>query len=419
MRLLLVNQYYAPDCAATAQVLADACEDLVRAGHEVHVVAGRARYDGADGALPGEEVLHGVHVQRVGGTGSRRGRYRDRLLGYTAFHASLAGALMRVPRPDAAIFLTTPPLVGVHGRWLRALRGVPYALWVMDVYPEIVFRSGLFSPRSAAGRAWSALATAELRGADRVVALCGDMAEVLARRGVSRERFEVVPCWADGAEIRPAPLQGNPFRRREFPRARFLAAYSGNAGTCHCFDAVVEGIRLLRARPDAAFAFIGGGKRYDGLRRDLAPEGDRVRFLPYQPRAELRDSLTAPDAHIVTLDPRYDGLLLPSKVFGVMAAGRPILFVGSATGTVGRLLRDSGCGIVVDPADGAAFARAVERLADDPGEAAAMGARGRARFEAEFHRPLATARLRAVFESMAPSTAPIPADPLPAAAHPP
>lgn len=403
MRILFVNQYYAPDFAATAQQLSDICEYLAGQGHEVHVLASRAIYDGRPLDLPSEEVLNGVHVHRVGLSTNGRDRIRQRLAGYASFYLKSFLKTLALPRFDMVVTLTTPPMIGLLGAWLRLTRRSRFVYWVMDVYPDIAIRAGVLSRLGVARGIWSLIGRFSYLAANRVVVLGEDMREVIERKRVSNQKIDVIPSWSDGGEVHPVPHAENSFREKNVPQGAFALMYSGNMGTCHSFDSAIEGIQSLAENSDVRFLFVGGGKQLPRLKEGLAAQ-QNVAFLPYQDRAALAESLSAADAHLVTLSPKYDGLLVPSKVYGIMAAGRPILFVGSENNQIARIISRTGCGIVVKEGDAAAFRNATLWMASHPEEVREMGERGRRCFEEQYEKrhSLRTFRDMLQRESLAP-----------------
>jgi len=402
MRYLFINQYYSPDFAATAQLMADLCEELVRDGHEVHVLAGDALYDGREIRLPAEEVINGVHVHRVPLITHSRLRIRDRLKGYASFYTRAFIKAQFLPRPDVVVTLTTPPMISLLGVWTRFFRRSRFVYWVMDVYPDIAIRAGLLKKFGPVSAPWSALAMVAYRSANRVVVLGSDMKSALVKKGVPESNVEVIQTWACRDQVGPIYDEQNEFRQQHLRPGRFTVMYSGNMGTCHTFDPVVKGIDRMGKDHNFDFLFVGAGKKSEELRNKLdhhEPSGT-VRFLPYQDRENLSHSLSAPEVHLITLDPKYDGLLVPSKVYGVMAAARPVLFVGSPNNEIAQILRDSGCGVRVDPDDPEGFVDSVRALAASPEKTRQMGLAGRAYFEKWFDRERACARFRRVFQEV-------------------
>ncbi|MDK2970882.1 MAG: hypothetical protein PWP23_637 [Candidatus Sumerlaeota bacterium] len=398
MRFLFINQYYAPDFAATAQQMTDLCERLAAAGHDVDVIASRALYDGREIALPAHEVINGVSVHRVSLLTKSRRRFRHRLTGYVSFMAGAFWKANRVPRPDVVVALTTPPLVCLLGAWLKRFRRTRFVFWVMDIYPDIAEKAGLLRRHRMVAPVWSWLARKGYHSADRLIVLGHCMRDVLIGKGVDPSRIDVLPNWSAKDEVFPVAPAENAFRRRHLRPGQFTVMYSGNMGACHTFAPLFKALPTLNGGDNFDFLFVGSGKKRDELREKLGILGKHVRFLPYQERGDLAASLSAPDAHLITLDPRFDGLLVPSKIYGIMAASRPIVFVGSGNNEVASTIREANCGLLVDPEDPAGLLQALRQLAADPEEAAAMGQRGRAHLEAQFEREQATERFRLILE---------------------
>ncbi len=398
MRFLFINQYYSPDYAATAQQLSDLCESLAKLGHDVHVLTSRALYDGRDIKLQAYEVINGVHVHRVGLSTNKRERIRQRLLGYLSFYLKAFAKIHLLPRPDVVVTLTTPPLISLLGSWLRLARRSRFVYWVMDVYPDIAIEAGVLHRLGPARGIWSLLGRLSYLSANRLVVLGHDMKAAIERKSVPSHKINIIQSWASGEEVHPVEPAANRFRARHLKQDAFTLMYSGNMGTCHSFGEVIDGIKSLGAEKDINFCFVGGGKQSGRLKEALAGLTDTVKFLPYQDRTELSESLTAPDAHLITLQGRYDGLLVPSKLYAVMSAARPAIFVGSEANEVARILKAANCGLIVPEGDSVAFANAVRHLKENPSEAEEMGRNGREYFLRHFDREIAVERFALMLE---------------------
>jgi len=255
------------------------------------------------------------------GRGSTLGRVAD----YLTFLAGAKLAVLFGRRRDAVICLSTPPLVGVLGLLAR-LRGARFVYKVEDLYPDVAIMLGTLQAGSLIARSSSALSRLLLRRADAVVALDEGMAEVLRERGA--ERVEVIPNWADGRAIRPDAEAGSMFRREHGLEGRFVVLYSGNLGLAHDFTAVTDAARTLaEVEPRLLFLFVGGGPRLAEVRA-AAHDHANVRFMPHQPRENLRGLFNAADVHLVTLRDEVSGMVVPSKYPAALAAGKPVVLVG-------------------------------------------------------------------------------------------
>jgi glycosyltransferase involved in cell wall biosynthesis len=405
---VFLNRFYAPDIAATGQLLADLAEDLARAGWDVSVITGRSPYSGDAAPLPADELRAGVRVRRVWTTAPGRGR----VAGYLSYMAGAFRELLRAPRGAVVVAMTDPPFLLAPVLAAARVRGFRVAAWVQDVYPQLAVALGVLAPGTTLARGLHALAGRLLRGCDTVVTLAPGMSRVIAAMGVDEGRVAHVHNWADADSVAPVERAANPFVREHGLAERFVVLYSGTAGRAHTFDAVVEAARELRADPEVLFLFVGGGAQIPALRAQAERAGAPLRFLPYQPRETLSASLSAGHVALVTEDPAAAGLVLPSKTYGAMASGRPILYVGPPDSDVARMVTEHGCGIAVRHDDPAGVARAVRTLQADPALRERMGEAGRRAAESLYDRRHATRHHAAILARLAaaePAYAAVPA----------
>jgi colanic acid biosynthesis glycosyl transferase WcaI len=382
-RLLVVNRFFHPDTSATSQLLTDLVDALDRRGFAVTVLTGRHGYLNTGAVLPAREWRGGVEVRRLRHTGFGRFSLPGRTLDGATFAAGAFLALLTRARPgDVILAKTDPPLISVLA-WLAArLTGARLVNWCQDLFPETAAALGLPCARGPLGTTLRALRNASLRGAEMNVALCPGMAARLAAERVPRERLTVIPNWADGELIRPQAPQDNPLRAAWGLGERFVIGYSGNLGCAHAVDPLVELMTLLEDAPGLVFLFIGAGSGYRALRTAIAGRRvENVVFRPYQDRTRLPLTLTAPDVHLVTLRPEWEGLVMPSKLYGALAAGRPVVFIGDPEGDVARIVR-AGPGLVARPDRMPALAAKIRALRRDPARLARMGAAARRAYEA-------------------------------------
>lgn len=397
MRIVLLNQYFAPDEAATAQLLADLGEGLAAAGHEVTAVCSDRSYGDPARRYPRRERIAGVEVRRVRTTGFGRTSTAGRVADYLSFLCGAVGSLLLQRRPDVVLSLSTPPLVAYAGLLVARLRGARSIYWVMDVYPDLAFRLGVLRGGSAAGRMLAWISRSTLRRSDSVVALGETMAERLREAG--RCDVTTIHNWADGEAIRPRPAEGHAQREAWGWSGSFVVLYSGNMGLAHEFDTILDAAELLRGAARARIAFVGGGPRRaeveaEARRRGLA----NVEFRPYVERGNLGRSLTAGDVHLITLREGMPGLLVPSKIYGILAAGRPTLYVGPDTGEVAAIIRAGRCGTRLAVGDAQGLARAIERYAGDAALRDEEGRLARRLFDERFDRPRALRAFRRLVE---------------------
>ncbi len=375
-RVRFVNRVFPPATGATGLYLAELADALAARGWHIEVVTGPAL-----GAPARETRPSGVTVRRIGAeVETGRGVLR-RGLGYAAFFPRVLATARRGARPDAIVLKTDPPMLAALGATLRRLTGARVVLWAQDVYPDVAEALGVLPRGGVAARALGRLAARALRRADAVVAIGRCMAERLAARGA--RDVAVVPNWAP-ASVRVLPRAGSAFRAEYGLGDAFVAMYSGNLGLAHPIGALLDAAtRLAETAPEALVVFVGDGPQRAWAAAEVARRGlSNVRFLPFQPAARLAESLGAADVHLVAMDEALVGLVVPSKLYGALAAGRPVVFAGPEASEAARLIREHGCGTVVAgvPAEGlgVAVAAAVASWDARPDERAAAGARAAA-----------------------------------------
>jgi colanic acid biosynthesis glycosyl transferase WcaI len=377
MRVLFVNQFYLPDAAATGQLLGDLTEGFVGA----RVVCGAGGYaSNLGGARPGS-----VEVVRLGGVGFGHGVIR-KLGSYLAFYLRALGVVLLGPRADVVVTMTTPPGLGVLGWAAQGWRGSRHVIWEMDVYPDVAEELGTFRKGGWVARLLGGVMDAARRRADAVVVLGRCMAERMAGRGVAWSRIHVCENWADGRLVEVAPFHDEQELR---------VLYSGNLGLAHD----VETLAGALARLGDGFRVLvsGGGPRRGWLERACAGR-EWVSFRGYEERERLGALLAWGDVGLVTQRAETVGTVVPSKAYGVMAAGRGVVYVGPAESEVGRMVEEMGVGWRVSNGDAAGLAALLERLRGDRAEVKRVGAQARRVFEERYERGVGVSRVKGVIE---------------------
>jgi colanic acid biosynthesis glycosyl transferase WcaI len=381
LKLLFVNQFFWPDTAATGQLLTDVARAVVPGNGPVSVLCGMPDYGAVD-ASPAPLVT----ILRCGPARFSRGKMR-RVVSYASFLGGAAWKAFRAPRADVVVTLTTPPLVSLLGTALKAMRGSRHYIWEMDVYPDIAVDLGVLKRGSVATRAIGAAADWSRRRADGIVALGEEMKSRLMARGVPEHKIHVAENWADGREIVPLA----------FPEGPLVVHYSGNLGLAHDVETIAAAMKGLRGDGRVRFVFAGGGPRRRWLEEFCKAEGiDGAEFRGYARRADLGRSLGEGHVGLVTQLPETCGAVVPSKTYGIMAAGRPVLYVGPRGATPARIVERHGCGWRVEPGDGTGLAQLLKRLAENPALVREAGARARRAFDDNYDRPLGVARILAI-----------------------
>jgi colanic acid biosynthesis glycosyl transferase WcaI len=370
-RVILLNRFFFPDHSATGQLATDLTRDLAARGFDVIAITSRQRYDNPNANLARDESLSGVRIRRVGTTHFGRQNLVGRAIDYLSFYVSSSFELWRESARGAVIIaMTDPPLLSVPALVVARLRGCNTVNWLQDIFPELAERLNLLRPQPLIDflrmlRNWS------LRHADASVVIGERMAAHVAPYCAAPP--VVIPNWAlaespesDASNLSVDETAGGVLRSRWGLGAAFVVGYSGNMGRAHRLDGIIDAANALRTEPGLRFLLIGDGAQRSSLEARVRNHGlQNVMFLPYQPLECLRESLLVPDIHIITLDERLEGLIVPSKFVGVLAIGRPVIWIGAADGELVTLVRESGCGVSVPPGDDAQLARVLRDLAED------------------------------------------------------
>jgi glycosyltransferase involved in cell wall biosynthesis len=411
VRLIFINRFFYPDHSATSQMLTDLAFGLAGKGFDVTIITSRLRYEPGT-QLAAREMANGVRIERIWTSKFGRGGLAFRAIDYLTFYLAVAWALARFARrDDVVVAMTDPPAVSVVAAIIARWRGARLVNWLQDVFPEVA--EALKVGREASNVVFAplrAVRNASLRCADMNAAIGELMAERLVSLGVKRNRIAVISNWADTDAIRPLAVAQNKYRSDWNLTGKFVIAYSGNLGRAHDIETLLGAIAVM-AKPPARAAgvcwlFIGGGARYQQLKRETERQGyDNVVFHPYQSRDALAESLSVADVHIVSLLPELEGLIVPSKIYGIAAAGRPAIFIGCPKGEVARLITQYDCGAVVAIGDVLALVETINAFARDRDLCRAMGDRARAMCEENFNKTKAIATWQRLIEATARSVA--------------
>ena len=383
-------------------MLSDLAFSLVDSGSKVCVVTSRQTYENPRDDLVAQETRAGVEVLRVATTRFGRSNLLGRALDYLSFYATSFVTLLRIARRgDVIVAKTDPPLLSVIA-WVAArLKGAQLVNWLQDVFPEVAEALGVLTWRPLVGSLrW--LRNLSLRGAAMNVVLGECMRDRICQQGVAREKTAIIHNWADGNLIHPVDADMNSLRTSWGLVGQFVVGYSGNMGRAHEFDTIVKSMDDLKNDAGIVFLFIGGGAGKEKLEIAIKSLGlTNVLFKPYQPQEQLAESLSVPDIHLVSLQPQLEGLIVPSKVYGIAAAGRPVAFVGDPEGEVARLVSRCGFGFTVPIGAGHDLADRLRELGLQRENLVRMGGEGRRCFDENFGKPHAIAKWRDLINSIA------------------
>ena len=373
MHILLLNEYFPPDTSATAKCAALVAETLAEK-HRVTVIAGRPSYDPAERHPPyvlRREVRGNLIVERVGSTAYPRFEMRRRATNYLTYLALAVPRALSI-RSDVVLSMTDPPIEGIAGALVARLSGRPFVYNIRDLYPDMavggsIVRQGSFTDR------WEAMHRWALRHAARVIVLGEDMRDRIAAKGVDPARVVIS---RDGINIPESlPSAENLVAHEIRGDFRFVLVHAGNLGFYGAWDTLIAAVRMLESE-GVGLVFIGEGAMKPQIEA-LAAGCRAIRFLPFRPASEIPLVLSSGDMHVVTVKRGLEGVVVPSKLYPTLAAGRPVLGIAPDESDVVRIIRRSGCGIVANPDDSNSIVEGIRGVLHDAERLENMGRRAR------------------------------------------
>ena len=351
--------------------------------------------------MPASDIQRAKHSRASKSGGLRFGSFGKksmllRVLGTLVFQLQCLLIGLFHQDIDAIFFSTSPPLIGGIASLLRMFRRIPIAYWAMDLNPDQLIALGKIRPAGIGARFFEAINRVILRESSVVIALVRFMGERLVNRAILKNMIMVMPPWPHEDHIEPLdPDAENPFRARHGLNGKFVIMYSGNHSPANPLTTLLQAIVQLRDEPDLRFLFIGGGSGKREVEQAIREHGlTHAISLSYQPISELRYSLSAADVHVVSLGPGMVGIIHPCKIYGAMAAGRPLLCFGPRPSHLTDLLDNREIGLHLTHGDVAAAVRAIRTLQQTPAaELRQMGGRAQAVLRQNLSQRMLCARL--------------------------
>jgi colanic acid biosynthesis glycosyl transferase WcaI len=384
VNLLVVCPHFAPDVAPTGEVMTSIATELVARGHHLHVVTSLPWYqhhrieEGWTGRAVRNQVTDWGQITRVHPFPTDKRNIPARAAAFGGFTALATGvSVLSRPRPDAVLAMSPPLTLGTAG-WIAArARRVPFVFNIQDVFPDVAVELGVITNPTVISLA-SKLERQMYLQADAVTVLSEDLRANVAAKIADRrpERVRVIPNFVDVDRIRPTDKE-NGYRRQYGLDGKTVVMYAGNVGFSQSLDLVLAAATALAHEPQVVFVINGGGSARQDLERKAAGLAN-VRFIDHQPNDRLPELLAAADVHVVPLRRGLARASVPSKMYSILAAGRPIVASVDPGTEVANVVNRAGAGLTVPPDDPEAFTKAVSRLVSDPDEAVRMGAAGRA-----------------------------------------
>lgn len=413
----MIQQHFYPEVAATGQLLLDLCEDLVKAGYQVKVITGNPieiPQEIQRGNILRRENYQGIEIVRLRNATFNKYRMTGRVLNYLTFHFLVFFQMLFCEKPDLVFVLSTPPFISFYGLMLKMFKGSKVIYNVQDLFPDLAVELGKLKNKTFI-RFLNKLSELIVRKVDKVVVV-GEYMEKRIReellRGTSagnsisasaNDHIITIHNWADGEKIKvlrrendldveAGDAQNNYLKKKWGLEGKFVVLYSGNIGYLHEFDTIIDAAEYLakEGRKEIVFVFIGEGIKKSYIEEKVREKGlDNILFFPYQPRKMLTYSLGLADVSLVTLERGFEGMVVPSKIYGILASGRPVIAVVGGESEVTEIVSMGKCGEIVEIGDYKRLSEAIIDYHNNSKRCYQEGMNGRKYFEENYDRKIA------------------------------
>lgn len=410
-RITIIAEYFYPEGASTAQLLTELAVGLSE-DFDVSVITSYPNYLETDREISVDRrsVHDGVTIERVRATRLNKDKFTRRIINWITFSVLVFIKLLRSRgRGDSVLVLSNPPVLPMVVFAANRLRGFNYAYLVYDMYPDMAIALGMLSGDGIPARLWERAIRAVYRDTDNIVVLGESMERRLTEKmrddsGFDPGKITVIPNWADGDFIKPIPKENNTFAREYDLIDKFTLLYSGNIGRYHELRTAIDAIGELEesGRNDIQMIIIGEGARKEEHQAYVDEESiENVRFLPFQLRERLPDTLTACDASLVGISPAVEGMCVSAKLYTSLAVGKPVLAVVPDGDEVARVVQEANCGVYVPPGNTERAVAVLQAWAVNPAEVDRLGDNARAYFEEHYRKEHAVEAYSNLFQSLA------------------
>ncbi len=402
-RLTFISQAFWPEEVATAEMLSGVIFPMGERGHEISVIASKPVHRNQDMEVPRKQTVRGVRIVRAWSSRLNKNRALGRIINSLSFSLTSLLCALTTKNPGTYVAVTNPPLLVWQAYLVSLLRRRPFILVIHDLYPQVATAIGKIRADSLIDRVWCWLNRRALRRASSIIVLGRCSRDLVASQlpEGQKDKIVVIPSFANGTTIRPLDRDNHSLLKEWGMADNFVVQYSGNIGLIHDVETIARAARQLRDRQDIKFVFIGDGGQLAWLKDFSTSEGlTNIAFFPYQRASDIPLSLTACDLSIVSLKKEASGCSVPSKLYGILAAGKPVVVVGSKEIETSRTVLEHRCGMVVEPGDSEGFARTILDLSKDRELVRQMGENARRAFEDNFSLDIVARQYEALFQNL-------------------
>ncbi len=354
-KIIFINRFFYPDHSATSQMLTDLVFGLVEGidDEEIHIVTSRQQYDTPDALLEKYELINKVHVHRIWTSRFGRQNLLGRVVDYLSFYISSIFILFGLTKKnDIVVAKTDPPLISVIAAGVAKVKGAHLYNWLQDLFPEVAAELGMKFARGWPYTMLKKVRNKTLMQAKSNIVIGKAIANKLRSEGIPDDKITIIHNWADEDQIKLVSHEQNTLRYDWGLSEKFVVGYSGNLGRSHDFSTILAAAESLKNNDDIRFLLIGGGAQLESIKQECIDRKlSNIVFKPYQPRDMLSESLSVSDIHLISLKPELEGLILPCKFYGILAVGRPVIFIGAEDGEIAEVVKKESCGYSITQGD--------------------------------------------------------------------
>jgi len=405
-KILVIEQHFYPEVAATGQLLLDLCEDLVKAGYQVKVITGNpTEIYQKQINIKRRENYKGIEIVRLRNTRLSKYNMATRIINYITFHLVILFHIILYPKPDLVLVLSNPPFIAFHGLILKILKNCKVIYNVQDLFPELAIQLKKLKNKPFIF-VLKGLSRYIIRKMDRVVVV-GEYMEKKIREEILKDHkadhIFTIHNWADGDTIKVIDDHNNYLKHKWGLEGKFVILYSGNIGYLHEFDTIIATAESLQkeGNNDIVFVFVGEGIKKEYIKNEASSRNlKNILFFPYQPRENLAYSLGLADVSLVTLEKGFEGMVVPSKIYGILASGKPIIGIVGKDSEITEIIKKAKCGKIVQIGDSQSLKDSIIEYYNDQKKCREDGWKGRKYFEKYFDRPIATEKYIKLIENV-------------------
>lgn len=378
-KVLLISQIFYPDEVAVANLFTNLCSVLVKSGLEIEVWCAQPTYT-CTIRQPKRSIYEGIEIHYLRSTRFSKDRLPGRILNYSSFSLSVVVKLLFSKDNTQVVSYTTPPFLAIPISFLCRLKNRRFFYVLMDVFPDGLIRLNKITSRNIFIKIWRSLHLAALKRCTKIIVIGRDMKEWLKTiypDGI--EKFEYIPLWQDEELIKPIGFRDNPFVISYNLQEHFIVQYSGNMGLWNQLETLGQAVNK---KPDnVTFLIIGGGMRKNELLDTIKDtNATNVLFYPFQPNANYSYSVSACHIALVSLREGLEGMAVPSKIIGIMAAGIPVIAMVPGNSEIAYIVKEEKCGYIINPSDSEGLVNAIMELKSDENLRRILGQNGREAF---------------------------------------